>query len=198
VLRCWPIEDTAADVLPRLLQNMTGVKKVEMKSQLVHVTFDGPLMCLVGIERTASECPARARFVSPARLVVKVTAAEGGGDPLQLEVRLSRVVGVRKVTNLGATAEILADLRVLTMDALKAAAAPFKVEVSHHESIHLTLAKGTAAALEKEMLATEGVLTAKAAADGSLDVWAMRGIGNDVLKLVAQIADAEIREIKRR
>lgn len=200
-MRYYTDESEPGKALAQWLGQIEGVREVEIDgcSRTVRIAYAGPISGLLALEKTSEFDPIRTRIVSHARMVFNFTA-DDGADRSKLEASLAAVPGVRTVAYLGGTAEVLADLRVLDAGAVGAAAKArrFKVSCAGHAYVTVTLAKGDVAAFERELLATDGILTARRDADGGLHLWIDRDVSDQTLKLVAELAEVEVKDITRR
>jgi hypothetical protein len=200
-LRCTQGNAESYDRLAAVLEGLPGVETVNLDktSHVARVTYRGALDGLRLLDRAESLDGARARVVSHAHLILTVKALDGA-DPRKLEARLTNTAGVKKVTLAGGSAELFADLDTLSYPAMREAiaGAGYEGKITSHQWLTLTLARGDAAALTRELLATAGILSVRPAPDGALNAWTFAKFDDATLQLIAELADARLGEIQRR
>ncbi len=196
-LRCTP---EASDAIVVALTGLPGVEKVELDKTLgiARVAYTGALAGLSILDRVQATDGTRVRIVSHARLTLSVVARDGA-DRAKLEARLARACGVKQATHVGGNVELFVDFDILTPETLTDAGngAGFDVRFDTHQWVTLALAKGDATKVVKEMLATNGILAARSD-DKGVHLWTQGKFDDKTLRLIADLADAQLGEIARR
>lgn len=200
VLRYYTADGCAPKGLKAAVERVKGVSQVvvEEDSRTVKVTFTGSYEGIAALENACAGARAPALNLSHGRLVVGFKAMKGS-DARSLEDALDGIDGVRRVRMASGQAEMIVDFDRVEFSKISETASEcgYEARFNTHAFISLTVEEGEGAALERELLATKGVLVVRGFAD-RVEILAAKSVGESAIRKLAEKAGVKLGEIAKK